>query len=135
MSRHRNRRKSFQFEPRHEPLLPIHAFFVRLIHSGVIAATVVIVALALGTAGFHLTERLPWLDAALNASMLLSGMGPLDHPQTVSGKVFAAAYALFSGIVFLTVAALLFAPVFHRLIHHFHLELDDSDRPDRPGRP
>jgi hypothetical protein len=133
MSRHRNRRKAtFQFEPRHEPLLPIRAFFMRLVRSGVIAASVVILALALGAVGFHYTERLPWLDATLNASMLLSGMGPLDHPQSNAGKVFATVYALFSGIVFLTVAALLFAPVFHRLIHHFHLELDDSDPPGRP---
>lgn len=84
-------------------------------------------ALAAGAAGYHYIEGFAWIDSFLNASMLLGGMGPVDVLHTASGKLFASAYALFSGIFVLAVAGLLFAPVLHRLLHRFHLELDDPD--------
>jgi hypothetical protein len=129
MSRKRKHKRddSFIFEPKHAPLLSRTQFYLRLARTAAIAAGVVLASLFLGAIGFHSTENLSWLDSTLNASMLLSGMGPLDHPQSTPGKLFATFYALFSGVVFLTVAALLFAPIFHRLIHRFHLELDEAD--------
>lgn len=127
---HRKRKRKnhdFIFERRHHPVLPRTQFYWRLLRTAGIAASVILVSLALGAFGFHFIERLDWVDALLNASMLLSGMGPLDRPTCTPGKLFASFYALFAGVVFLTVAAILFAPVFHRLIHKFHLELDEQD--------
>jgi hypothetical protein len=74
--------------------------------------------------GYHVFGSLHWIDALLNASMILTGMGPVDPMQTVAGKLFASCYALFSGIVFITTAGVLLAPVVHRVLHRFHLEIE-----------
>ena len=76
----------------------------------------------IGTLGYHLAGRLNWLDAFLNASMILSGMGPVDRMESSIGKVFAALYALFSGLVFIGVIGVVAAPWVHRLFHWIHLE-------------
>jgi|CXWL01.1.fsa_nt_gi hypothetical protein len=122
------------FEHRSAPILPPHHFALRLVRTGGIAACIIAGSLFLGTLGYHLTENLPWIDATLNASMILSGMGPLHNPSTTAGKLFATGYALFSGIAFLTLAAVLFAPVLHRLLHSFHLEMEDEEA-DTDGKP
>lgn len=116
------------FEHHRQPLLPLIAFIRRLARSAAIAAGVVVGALALGALGYHALEGLPWIDAVLNAAMILSGMGPVNELHTTGCKLFATVYALFSGIVFLSVTALLFAPVMHRLMHRFHLELAEAER-------
>ncbi|HYV51207.1 MAG TPA: hypothetical protein VE910_04830, partial [Dongiaceae bacterium] len=67
------------------------------------------------------------LDSALNAAMILGGMGPVDPITQPAAKVFASIYALYSGLVLLAVAGLFFAPIFHRFIHHFHVEMEDED--------
>jgi hypothetical protein len=85
-------------------------------------ALIVIVAVAFGTAGYHALARLPWIDAFLNASMILSGMGPVDRLNTSGAKLFAAVYALFSGLVFIAVMGIVLGPWVHRLFHWFHLE-------------
>jgi hypothetical protein len=76
--------------------------------------------------GYHTYERLPWVDAFLNAAMLLGGMGPVDPPQSDAGKIFAGIYALYAGLVFIVTAALVLSPIMHRLLHHFHWD-------DAPG--
>lgn len=73
-------------------------------------------------AGYHYFEEMSWVDAYVNAAMILSGMGPISPMQTVGGKLFAGSYALFSGIVFLFIMALIFAPIVHRFLHKFHME-------------
>jgi hypothetical protein len=80
----------------------------------------------LGVLGDHYLEGLAWIDALVNASMLLGGMGPVDALHTVAGKLFASFYALYSGIIFLVVVGVIFAPLYHRFLHRFHLEVDDS---------
>lgn len=117
-----------KFEHRSHPLLPRTRFLMRLMRMAAIAAAVVLGSLGIGTLGYHAFEPLEWEDALLNAAMILTGMGPTTPMTTRAGKFFAVFYALFSGVVFLTTTALLFAPVFHRLIHRFHLELDDERR-------
>lgn len=77
--------------------------------------------------GYHDLEHLSWVDSLLNASMILGGMGPVNALQTREGKVFASFYALYSGIVFLAAAGLLIAPILHRFIHKFHLDMADED--------
>jgi len=82
----------------------------------------VAVALGIGMAGYHFIENMGWVDAFVNAAMILSGMGPVGTLQTDAGKIFAGCYALFSGLVFITVTGIVLAPVAHRALHKFHLE-------------
>jgi len=101
----------------------------RLIGAGRIGIGLIAISLAIGIAGYAITEHLSVLDAFLNASMILSGMGPLHEPRTVAGKLFAGFYALYSGFAVLGIAAIMFAPVVHRLFHRFHIADTDEDNP------
>jgi hypothetical protein len=97
----------------------------RLAKNAVVVAGLLAVALGIGAAGYHNLNDLPWLDALLNAAMILTGMGPVDRVATPAGKVFAIFYALFGGVFFLSMVAVLLAPVAQHLLHRFHLELDE----------
>ena len=110
------------YEHRTRPLLSRRQFFVRLARSAWLGLLIIIGALGLGMIGYHLFEKMSWLDAFANASMILSGMGPLTELKTSGGKFFAGCYALFSGVAFLTSVGVLFAPVVHRFLHKFHVE-------------
>jgi hypothetical protein len=114
------------FEHRKQPLLPQHDFLIRQLISLLVALVIIFCSLLLGVLGYHYLEGLAWLDALLNASMLLGGMGPVDVLHTGAGKVFASFYALYSGIIFLVVVGVIFAPLYHRFLHRFHLEMEDS---------
>jgi hypothetical protein len=114
------------YEHRHEPLLSRAAFLARMAWHGTVALGIVIGSLGIGVLGYHFIEGLPWVDALLNASMLLGGMGPVNALQTTAGKLFASFYALYSGVVFLVIAGIIFAPLFHRFLHRFHLEVDNN---------
>jgi hypothetical protein len=116
------------FEHRTSPLLPRKAFFRRLGQSLLIGCSLLAVALGIGIIGYHFLEQLGWLDAFVNAAMILSGMGPLTPLQTSAGKLFAGCYALFSGLLFLTVAGIILAPIGHRLMHKFHLEAAEKKK-------
>ncbi len=80
------------------------------------------VAVSIGTIGYHVTASLGWIDAFLNASMILSGMGPVDHVDSTAGKLFSAFYALFSGLMFIGIMGIVLAPWVHRLFHAMHAE-------------
>jgi hypothetical protein len=110
------------FEHRHEALLPYPIFIRRVIRHVVAASLILAATLGIGVWGYHALENLSWVDALLNASMILGGMGPVNTLYTTTGKLFASAYALFSGIVFLATSGVLLAPFLHRLMHRFHLE-------------
>lgn len=119
------------FERRTQPLLHRRAFLGRLAKSLLAGLGLVAVSLFAGMLGFHSFEPpMSWLDSFLNASMLLSGMGPLDHPETDGGKLFAGLYALYSGFAVLIIAGLGFAPVVHRVFHRFHLEEAGEEEQD-----
>ena len=117
------RKSRLALEHRHEPLLPRAAFAVRMVLHAAIAIGIVLGALAIGVFGYHLIAQLPWIDALVNASMILGGMGPVDVLHTSGAKLFASFYALFAGIVFLVSVGVLFAPIVHRFLHRFHIEL------------
>ena len=110
------------FESRRQRPLPLGAFSLRFLKYLGFSLSLLAVSLGVGMWGYHGFEGLPWLDAFLNASMILGGMGPVDVLKTEGGKTFAGFYALFSGIVVLAVAGILFSPVVHRLLHKFHFE-------------
>ena len=103
-------------------LLPRRQFFRRWVRHGFIAGAALVVSLAIGTLGFHWFAEESWLDAFLNASMLIGGMGPVGEFKQTAGKLFAALYALYAGIVFLGAAAVFLAPVVHRTLHKLHLD-------------
>lgn len=113
------------YEHRRRPLLPRGLFLLRLLWTGLVASAVMLGSLLLGVVGFHYFDDLSWIDALVAAAMLLSGEGPVCAPRSDAAKWFASIYALFSGVVFLTVSAMLVAPVLHRMLHRFHVELDD----------
>jgi hypothetical protein len=100
------------------------AFAKRLARSIGAALLLVAISLAGGMLGYHYFENMEWIDAFANASMILAGMGPLTPLATWGGKLFAGFYALFSGLVFVAAIGLIFAPVVHRLLHRFHMEVD-----------
>jgi hypothetical protein len=110
------------FESRRQKLLPFPKFVGRVFLALCVAFAVLFVALGLGILGYHYLAGLGWLDALLNACMILTGMGPVNPITTPVAKIFASAYAIFSGVIFITVMAILLAPVFHRLIHKFHID-------------
>jgi hypothetical protein len=117
------------FEHRKEPLLPRHLFFWRLLKFGALSFGLAVVSLLFGILGYRIFEAMPWIDAFVNASMLLGGMGPVGELHTDGGKLFAGIYALYCGLIVIISMSLLIAPVFHRFLHLFHLEAaSDDDR-------
>jgi hypothetical protein len=120
------------FEHHHQPMAPRLVFWRRVAFSAMLALAIMLGSLLLGVVGFHVWGKLEWIDALQNASMLLGGMGPVERMDTVPGKLFASFYALYAGIVFLILAGVLLAPVLHRFLHHFHLEMvvDANEPPD-----
>ena len=115
----------FRIEHKSEPVLAWPLFIRRLSLSLGVGAGLIAGSLVAGMAGYHYLEGLPWLDAFLNAAMILSGMGPLAQTQTVAGKIFAGLYALYSGFAVLVIAGIAFGPVVHRLLHRFHADERD----------
>ena len=115
------------FEHHTEPLASRAEFLRRLVRFGSFSLAIILVSLGIGILGYHFIVGLNWIDSLLNASMLLGGMGPIDTDLTsTASKLFASFYAIFSGVVFLVAIGILTTPVFHRFLHHFHLELDED---------
>lgn len=110
------------YEPRNLPPAKGADFTRRLLGHFAAAAVLLAASLGVGIAGYCWFEGLPVIDAFLNSAMLLGGMGPVDPPKTVGGKLFAGLYALYAGLVFIVTAALLLTPVAHRMLHRFHWE-------------
>jgi hypothetical protein len=121
------------YEHHSQPLISIGAYLIRQAFHFAIAAMMIAGSLLIGMAGYHWFENLAWIDSLVNASMILGGMGPVNPLQTDAGKVFASFYALYSGIVFLIVAGVMFAPLFHRFLHRFHLEEEAEDSQENKG--
>ena len=110
------------FEHRHEKLLPRHLFIRRLAKYALFSLGLVIVSLIIGMIGYHTLEGYSWVDSFLNAAMLMGGMGPVGILRSEGGKIFAGIFALYCGIIELVAIGIFAAPIFHRFLHHFHLE-------------
>ena len=110
------------YEHRTHPLLDRRAFIRRVMFHVLLAVLVICFALGMGILGYHYLADLPWLDALLNASMILSGMGPVDPLRNPGAKLFASFYALFSGLLFIAVASMLAGPFIHRILHRLHVK-------------
>ena len=109
------------------PLLTRAHFLRHLSRNAAVGLGLIVVSLGIGCVGYHSIGDLPWIDSLLNASMILTGMGPVDPMTTNGGKLFASGYAIFSGVAFLTIMSLVLAPVAHRFLHRFHVELDTAE--------
>jgi hypothetical protein len=110
------------YEQKKEPLAPIGTFYQRVLKNILIALFIMAICLAIGIAGYHYWGNASWIDSLHNASMILSGMGPVVEMPNDSAKIFSSAYALFSGVVFITNVGVILAPAIHRIFHRLHVE-------------
>jgi hypothetical protein len=124
---HNRYRRLLSFESKVQPLLPTKEFAKRLATNFAFASLLIGISLLVGMAGYAWFEGMTWIDAFANASMILSGMGPLEPVKSVGGKLFAGCYALYSGLVLIFATGILLAPVVHRLLHQFHVDSTEKD--------
>ena len=116
-----------------DPVIPRKQFWSRLARSSVIGLAIIVVSLAIGMIGYrYLFADLDWADAFVNAAMILSGMGPLAAPQTFWAKMFSGAYALYSGLMLVMSAGVIFAPLVHRFLHKLHADEDEKRQRSKP---
>lgn len=120
-----------RFEQRHEKLAPMPVFIRRVLESLAMAGLLIGGSLFLGIAGYHWLAGFGWIDSLLEASMILGGMGPVKELHASGAKIFASSYALFSGLVFISVMGLVLAPIAHRMLHSFHLDEKDLQKSGR----
>lgn len=121
---------------RHKPLPPLRDLAPRFARHGGAGAALIGGALGIGIVGYHVIAGLDWVDALLNASMILAGMGPVDPLPSDAAKIFASAYALFSGVAFITAVGIVMAPGVRHFLHRFHIEIAAEDAEnDAPARP
>jgi hypothetical protein len=118
------------YETKNEPLAPTHVFYGRLFKNFVVACVILAICLSIGILGYHYTSDISWVDSLHNASMILSGMGPVVEIKPFWGKIFSSAYALFSGVAFITNIGFILAPAAHRFFHRLHVKQDDDKDDD-----
>ncbi len=116
-----------KFEHHREPVASRSKFVRRMIRFTFYSMSFLFVSLMMGVMGYHYICDLGWVDSFLNASMILTGMGPVSPLPSHEAKIFASAYAIFCGIAFLTIFSILIAPVLHRILHRLHLKTDKGD--------
>ena len=110
------------YEHKKQKIAPMKTFYQRVLKNILLALLVMAVCLVIGILGYHYTADIGWLDSLHNASMILSGMGPVVEIKTEVGKYFSSFYALFSGVVFITNMGIILAPAIHRLLHRLNVE-------------
>jgi len=110
------------YEHKKQKLASKTVFYQRMLKNILLAFLILGICLLIGILGYHYTAEAGWLDSVHNASMILSGMGPVIEISSQSGKIFSSFYALFSGIVFITNIGVILAPVLHRMYHRLHLD-------------
>jgi hypothetical protein len=115
------------FERRRQPLISHRRFADRMLRAVGLWFMLAGVGLAIGMAGYATFEGMSLADSYVNAAMILSGMGPMGELKTTAGKVFAGSYAIFSGLLIVIATGFVLAPIFHRLLHHFHVESHQQD--------
>jgi hypothetical protein len=116
-----------KLEHRKQKVVPLKHFLIRLGRYGVFALVLIGISVMIGMVGYHLVAQLPWIDSFHMACMILTGMGPVVEMTTEKAKLFSSFYALYSGIAFLSITAVIFAPIIHRLLHILHVQ-DDKDQ-------
>lgn len=115
------------FENRHKPLLPLAIFYRRLIKFAAFSFGLIAVSLSLGILGYRHFEGMPWIDAFVNAAMIMGGMGPVGELHTRQGKLFAGFYALYCGLIFIAAVSIIMAPIVHRFLHRMHMDIEAKE--------
>ena len=123
----RSEHRAFSFERRTDQLAPVSIYVQRIAVSLAIAFVLILIALSVGIAGYHLIAGFNWVDSLLEASMILGGMGPVRELPSDTAKVFASVYALFSGIIFIALMGIILSPLAHRVMHKFHIDERDVE--------
>ena len=118
------------YENKHQRVAPLSVYYQRQFKSLFVATIILSVCLLIGILGYHYIAHIVWIDAVHNASMILSGMGPVADVKNSWGKIFSSAYALFSGVAFITNVGFLLAPAAHRFFHKLHVDDNDVDEED-----
>ena len=116
-----------RFERRRQRLLSRRRFATRMLKAIGLWCILAVVGLAIGMAGYASLEGMSLADSYVNAAMILSGMGPMGELKTTAGKIFAGSYAIFSGLLLVIATGFVLAPIFHRVLHHFHMESQKQD--------
>ncbi len=122
------------FERRHEKLAPLPIFIKRVGVSLALSLSLILLVLSFGIAGYHWIAGFDWVDSLLESSMILGGMGPVNQLTTTGSKIFASAYALFSGLIFIAIVGVGLSPIFHRLLHQFHIDDQDIEPRSKSSR-
>ena len=117
-----NRHLASKFERNHQSVAPWPVFALRLLRYSFFAFTLIAFSTGIGTLGYHLLSNLGWIDSFYMACMILTGMGPTVNMDSDAAKIFSSFYALYSGVIFLGITAIFFAPVIHRVLHILHVE-------------
>jgi hypothetical protein len=113
------------FEHRRQEVASFKIFLIRVGRYGLFAILLIIISVLIGTIGYRYIGDLSWLDGFYMACMILTGMGPVAEMTTEKAKLFSSFYALYSGIAFLSITAVFFAPIIHRLLHILHVEIEE----------
>jgi hypothetical protein len=113
------------FEPQRKPLISLQEYYKRVGKNFLWAVLIITFSLGMGMAGYHYFAYLNWIDSLLNASMILTGMGPINPMPNDASKIFASFYAIYSGVAFLSTIAVFFAPIIHRIMHRFHFSEEE----------
>lgn len=116
-----------KFEHRTQKIAPVKLFVFRILRYSFFAILLILVSILIGLFGYHYLGQISWLDSFHMSAMILTGMGPVAEMKTTPGKLFSSFYALYSGIAFLSITAVFFAPIIHRLLHILHMD-DDSEK-------
>lgn len=116
-----------RYERKNEALASTTVYMRRLAWSIILSLSLLAICLLIGTVGYRFLAPADWIDALHNASMILSGMGPVIEVKTTVGKLFSSFYALFSGVVFITNIGIILAPAIHRLFHALHVEGNENN--------
>ena len=123
---HKLKKQLLGFERRSDKLAPVSIYVQRIAASLALAFVLILVALAVGIAGYHSIAGFNFVDSLLEASMILGGMGPVREMPNDASKIFASIYALFSGVIFIALMGIILAPVAHRVMHKFHIDEKDE---------
>jgi hypothetical protein len=115
------------FEPRHEPLISRTIFYWRLTKFAALSFTLITVSLGLGILGYRNYEGMSWIDAFVNAAMIMGGMGPLGELHNDRAKLFAGCYALYCGLIFIAAVSIIMAPIVHRFLHRLHVDIEAEE--------
>jgi len=117
-----------KLESRKERVVPITHFLIRLGRYGLFAFFLICISIIIGTIGYHQLGELMWIDSFHMSCMILTGMGPVANMTSDKAKLFSSFYALYSGVAFLSITAVIFAPIIHRLLHILHIQDDSEDK-------